>query len=90
MKLVKVKIHGRVQGVFFRSETKRKADELNLAGFVRNEPDGTVYVEAEGNEKSLKIFLDWCRSGPDSAEVDGIDSEFSEHLKKYEEFEIRH
>ncbi len=85
-----MKIHGRVQGVFFRAETKRKADELGLAGFARNEPDGTVCVEAEGDEKNLKKFLDWCRTGPDLAEVEKVDAEFSVKFNNYRKFEIRY
>jgi acylphosphatase len=87
-KLLKVKILGRVQGVFFRAETKRKADELGLAGFVRNEPDGTVYVEAEGEEKNLREFLKWCREGPEISRVEKIESEFSEKLKNHQGFKI--
>lgn len=89
-KLLKVKIFGWVQGVFFRVETKREADELELTGFARNEPDGSVYVEAEGEEKNLQKFLKWCQEGPEAARVEKMEPEFSDELKNYQEFEIKY
>jgi len=68
-----IKIHGQVQGVFFRASTKEKADELGVTGLVRNEPDGSVYVEAEGEEKSLETFVRWCHRGPPRATVEKCD-----------------
>lgn len=65
-----IKVSGRVQGVFFRASTKTKAEELNIKGFIRNEPDGSVYIEAEGDESSMAKFIDWCKQGPRSAKVD--------------------
>ena len=53
-----LKIYGRVQGVFFRDSSRRKAKELGLSGWVRNEPDGTVQIVAEGEEKSLKKLIE--------------------------------
>lgn len=66
----KIKVSGKVQGVFFRASTKDKADEIGVKGFVRNEPDGGVYIEAEGEEENLKQFIDWCHLGPDRAMVE--------------------
>lgn len=60
-----------MQGVFFRAFAKEKAEQLNLKGFVRNEPDGAVYVEAEGEAEMLDAFVLWCRKGPPRAEVSG-------------------
>lgn len=65
-----IKISGLVQGVYFRASTREKADALNITGFVRNEPDGGVYVEAEGDEDDLEAFIQWCRRGPAHAVVD--------------------
>lgn len=65
-----ITISGKVQGVFFRASTKAKAEALNLTGFVRNERDGSVYTEAEGEEESLRQFVDWCRKGPPRANVE--------------------
>lgn len=68
-KSVSIRVSGKVQGVFYRASTKDKAEELNIKGFVRNEPDGTVYIEAEGEEENLERFITWCRQGPPLANV---------------------
>ncbi len=88
MRHLNVKIYGRVQGVFFRHSAKQKAEELKIKGFVRNEPDGAVYIEAEGKENDLKQFLNWCRQGPDSAFVEKIDFDFKAEIKKFDDFMI--
>jgi len=67
MKHLIIKIYGSVQGVFFRDSAKRRADELGLKGFVKNEPDGSVLIEAEGNAENLEKLIEWCRKGPDLA-----------------------
>lgn len=72
MKHLNINIRGKVQGVFFRASTQEKADELGLTGFVRNESDGSVYVEAEGSEESLKLFAEWCHHGPRFARVEEV------------------
>ncbi len=83
-----VKIFGKVQGVFFRYSAKEKAEELNLAGFAQNMPDFSVYIEAEGKKENLEKFLEWCRRGPSSAEIEKIEFEFSKNIKGFKEFEI--
>ena len=65
-----ISVAGRVQGVFFRASTKTSADHLNIHGFVKNMPDGSVYIEAEGEEADLKQFVEWCSQGPKAAKVD--------------------
>jgi acylphosphatase len=65
-----IRVSGKVQGVFFRASTKEKADALGIHGFVRNERDGSVYIEAAGDERVLEQFVDWCRHGPPRAHVD--------------------
>ena len=72
VKHVSIKISGRVQGVFFRASTKEQADTLGVKGFVRNEPDGSVYIEAESDEMTLTMFLTWCRKGPPQAQVERV------------------
>ncbi len=64
-----IRVSGIVQGVFFRASTKEKADSLKISGLVRNEPDGSVYVEAEGDEETLKQFIQWLHQGPPPAHV---------------------
>ncbi len=67
MKRFSIKVSGRVQGVFFRASAKEMAIQLGVNGFVRNEEDGSVYIEAEGEEDSLMQFISWCRKGPTRA-----------------------
>lgn len=90
MKKVSATIHGRVQGVSFRFFAQKKALELGLSGWVRNESDGTVSLEAEGEPEKLKEFLEWCQSGSPAAEVAEIERQFSDEMKGFEDFEIRH
>lgn len=68
----KLKITGKVQGVWYRASTKRKARELGLCGFVRNQPDGSVYAEVEGTEAQIRALFDWCRQGPELARVEKV------------------
>jgi acylphosphatase len=70
---VNVRVTGRVQGVFFRATTKGIAESLGLTGFVRNEADGSVYIEAEGEAGSVEKFLAWCRMGPPQAAVSTVE-----------------
>ena len=74
MKHLNIKIYGLVQEVFFRVNAKEDAEKLGIKGFARNEEDGTVYIEAEGNEKDLDKFLDWCKNGPENAKVEKIET----------------
>lgn len=86
-KSVSIKVTGKVQGVFFRQSTLRKASDLGIFGFVRNEDDGSVYIEAEGNEEQMNHFMEWCRRGPASARVDK--TEIMEKVYKgFSKFEI--
>jgi len=61
-----------VQGVNFRFYAKAKADELGIKGFVRNEPDSSVYIEAEGESYAIGKFIKWCKDGPSTARVESI------------------
>lgn len=88
MKHLNIRIHGRVQGVFFRQSAKETAKRLGVDGFARNEPDGTVYIEAEGDEEALERFRNWCEQGPEFANVERVESESGE-VKDYGGFEIR-
>ncbi len=62
-KALEIRVTGRVQGVFFRRAARDRAEELGLAGFARNEPDGSVRLEIEGEAGALGRFLEWCRAG---------------------------
>lgn len=83
------RIYGRVQGVFFRQSTRAEAQKLGLTGYVRNEPDDTVFIEAEGAPEALAALESWCHHGPPGAHVDRVAAETGE-MKHYERFEVRH
>lgn len=72
MKCYRIRAAGRVQGVFFRASTKEFADKLGISGWVKNEPDGSVLIEAEGSDESLDRFIDWCKSGPPMSVVEEL------------------
>jgi acylphosphatase len=88
MKHLNIHVSGKVQGVFFRASSKEQADQLGVKGFVRNEPNGDVYIEVEGDEEQLKIFSDWCSRGPTRARIDSIKVE-EEDVKNFASFEIK-
>ena len=73
---VQVRISGRVQGVFFRASAEAEARRLALTGWVRNRPDGSVELVAEGSKTSLDNLIAWCRRGPARAEVEDVQVEW--------------
>ncbi len=85
-----LKIYGRVQGVFYRDSARRKAKKMGLAGWAQNQADGSVKIVAQGEEQTLKEFVDWCYNGPILAKVDEIETEWSKPEKKLKNFEIRY
>lgn len=87
MKHLNIRVSGRVQGVFFRASTKEQADSIGIKGFVRNESNGDVYIEAEGEEDELKKFVNWCRQGPSRARVNNLEINEGE-LLGFEKFEV--
>jgi acylphosphatase len=66
-------VHGRVQGVFFRQATADRAGGLGVGGWVRNTPEGTVELHAEGEPEAVEQLLRFVRTGPPSAEVDRVE-----------------
>lgn len=74
LKHFKIIVSGKVHGVFYRASAKEKADELGITCFVRNEPNGDVYIEAEAEEDILYKFIKWCNIGPAHAKVDHIEA----------------
>jgi acylphosphatase len=73
-----VVVRGRVQGVFFRVETRERARSLGLSGWVRNTPDGSVEAVFEGDREPIESMLAWCRRGPSLARVDDVQTEWEE------------
>jgi len=73
MKCLQIIIRGKVQGVWFRVSTRNKAQALGVYGVVKNQSDGSVYIEAEGDELVLKNFVAWCYEGSEFSRVDTVD-----------------
>lgn len=83
-----IRVYGKVQGVFFRASARHRAQLLDLTGFTKNEQDGSVYIEAEGAEQNLSLFIAWCHEGPERAEVTNL--EIAEGpLKNFSSFEVK-
>jgi acylphosphatase len=93
METVKVRAHvfvrGRVQGVFFRVETRYEATKRNVAGWVRNTLDGRVEAIFEGEKEAVEKLIDFCRSGPSGAQVTKTDIQWETYVGEFKNFEIR-
>lgn len=90
MKRINVIISGNVQGVFFRANTKDRADKLGLKGYVRNLPDGSVEAVFEGKESDIKKILEFCRKGPPGAKVENVEVKEETYKGEFDSFEIRY
>jgi len=87
MKAVKVIIYGKVQGVGFRNFVFLNAKKLNIKGYVKNNPDGTVEAVFEGDEDNINKMIELCKKGPERARVDKIDIKEIE-INNYQDFKI--
>jgi acylphosphatase len=87
MKHLDITVKGKVQGVFYRASTKAVADQLGVRGTIKNDANGDVVIEAEGEPAMLDMFLDWCNEGPQDAEVASVETSDGE-LKNYRNFEV--
>lgn len=86
---VKIRVSGRVQGVYFRRFTKNKAQDLGVKGSVRNMEDGCVEIIAQAEADILEPFIQWCHKGPITARVDHVDLiEISAIGNEFTSFEI--
>lgn len=84
---IKATVTGTVQGVGFRFSTKQAAMEEGVAGIVKNEPDGSVYVEANGDKTSIENFIERLRKGPSpAANVDKVSVKYEESIKERDKF----
>ena len=88
MKHLAITVSGRVQGVWFRASTKDAADRLGITGFVKNLPDGAVYLEAEGEADTLDELITWLHTGPPLAKVTEVVVADGE-CRGFDGFEIR-
>lgn len=74
----RIRVFGKVQGVFYRASAKTRADDLKLVGWVKNEPDGTVMMEIQGEEERVEKMIEWCKEGPVYSRVDDVIQEIAE------------
>lgn len=85
----RLRIHGVVQGVYFRESMRQRAAELNVKGWVRNRLDGSVEALAQGAEEDVARLIDWARRGPPAARVERVDVEPANDEARHESFEKR-
>ena len=83
-------VSGRVQGIFFRENTKNKAQELRVSGWVRNLSDGRVEAVFEGEKEKIEKIIEWAKRGPILAKVNGLEAEWEEYQGEFNNFEIRY
>jgi len=92
--VLKVRAHvfvrGRVQGVFFRSETQYEANRRNVSGWVRNTRDGRVEAVFEGEKEDVEKLIDFCRRGPPGARVTKVDVHWENYTGEFKDFRIRY
>ncbi len=81
---------GKVQGVFYRSETAKAAKALGLTGWIKNEPDGSVKITAQGSSEDLEKLVKWCHSGPPLAKVVKVEVEWEKENKNYKRFVVKY
>lgn len=83
-------IYGRVQGVFFRDFVDTRANRLGITGYVRNLPEGSVEIRAEGERERLEELIGYLRAGSPPAGVEKVVTTWSEHTGDYSSFNIRY
>lgn len=69
-----LKIHGRVQGVWYRESMRREAESLGITGWVKNAMDGSVEAHVEGAPEAVQALVAWCRRGPPAAHVSNVET----------------
>jgi acylphosphatase len=85
----RVRVSGRVQGVFFRDSTREKAQELGLSGYVKNNPDGDVEALFEGPKEAVEEMVRWCGQGPPHASVENVEANYEQARDDLKGFEVR-
>ena len=81
-------ITGRVQGVWFRANTQKKAKTLDLKGWVKNRPDGRVEAVFEGEKEQIDRIIEWCKKGPSFARVDDVQIQWETPMGDFTTFTI--
>ena len=85
-----VLIKGRVQGVFFRAETRSEAYSLGVTGWVRNRWNGTVEAVFEGEDQKVRKMIVWCYKGPPAAVVEDVEVGWEEYKGEFTSFSVRY
>ena len=83
-------VTGKVQGVFFRLETKRNANRHNVKGWVRNLPDGRVEAVFEGEDEAVKVLIEFCKRGPSGATITNVDLTWENFTGEFDAFKVRY
>jgi acylphosphatase len=83
-------VTGRVQGVYFRQNTKQVATRHGIAGWVRNLDDGRVEAIFEGDETSINEVIEWCHVGPPKAQVDDVTVKFEKYAGEFADFDVNY
>ncbi len=83
-------VSGNVQGVFFRARTVDRANQLGVKGWVRNTPEGNVEAVFEGDKGRVEAMIEFCRKGPEGAEVKDMEVDWEEYKGEFTGFEIRY
>ena len=85
----RVRVSGRVQGVFFRDSARQKAQELGLHGYVKNTPEGDVEALLEGPKRAVGEMVRWCEEGPPHASVENVSADYEAPGDDLTGFEVR-
>ncbi len=85
-----VLVSGRVQGVFFRHNTLKKAKNLGLKGWVRNTENGKVEAVFEGDKEKIEKMLEWIKVGPPLAKVENLEVKWEEFKGEFKDFKIKY
>lgn len=89
-KRVKLRVTGRVQGVYYRASTLEQATALGLSGWVRNTRDGAVELEAQGPPDAVDALISWCHEGPPAARVRDVAVEVAPLERDEDGFDVRY
>jgi len=89
MKRARIIVHGIVQGVFFRANTVKAARDLGLKGYAKNMPDGTVEIVAEGPKDKIDELIEFCKKGPEAAEISKVNTKFEKPKNEFGGFEVK-
>ena len=88
MKTNQIRVTGKVQGVYFRASAKQKAQNLGVKGYIKNQSDGSVVLEVEGEDEAVNYMINWCKHGPALARVSNIEVK-NEASRNFVSFDIK-